>query len=86
MSIAQLSPNSVLANPADINPLVRAEQVTSTPQAAQDAQKTAKVAKTDTVTISSAAVKMLKSDGDSAAQEVNESGAEKSTETFRTVA
>jgi len=56
MSMAQLSPISINANPANVNPQVKAEQATSAPQAAEAAQKTATVAKTDTVTISPQAV------------------------------
>jgi hypothetical protein len=83
MSIAQISPNSVAANPVDVNPQVKAEQTTAAPQASQDAQKTANTAKTDTVTISKQAVQMLASDGDTSAQEMKESAAEKASETLR---
>lgn len=83
MTIQQISPNSVAANPTDVNPQVKAEQATAAPQAAQDAQKTAKTAMTDTVTISRQAVTMLASDGDSAAQEMKESAAEKASEKLR---
>ncbi|MDD2899474.1 MAG: hypothetical protein PHI31_12265 [Desulfuromonadaceae bacterium] len=86
MLIAQLSPNSVNANPAYVNPQVKAEQATTVPQVSQDARKSVQVTKTDTVTISSQALKKLASDGDTKAQEVKESGAEKATESFKTVA
>lgn len=83
MSIEQISPNSVMANPADVNPQVKAEQATAASLVSQDAQKTANTAKTDSVTISKQAVQMLASDGDSAAQEMKESAAEKASETLR---
>jgi hypothetical protein len=83
MQIAQLSPKSVTANPAYVNPQVKTDQSSSTPLVNQDAQKTVQATKTDTVTISQQALKMLASDGDAQAQELKESTAEKATETFR---
>lgn len=58
MVMAALSPNSVLATPLQVNPQARAEQQTSAPQVAQDAQKAAKAVQTDTITISAQALKM----------------------------
>jgi hypothetical protein len=58
MAMAALSPNSVLASPIQVNPQVRSDLQGSAPQVAQDAQKTAKVAQTDTITISAQALKM----------------------------
>jgi hypothetical protein len=58
MVMAALSPNSVLASPDQVNPQVRSDLQASTPQVAQDAQKTAKGAQTDTITISAQALKM----------------------------
>ncbi|MDD2733022.1 MAG: hypothetical protein PHF56_03705 [Desulfuromonadaceae bacterium] len=58
MAMAALSPNSVLASPIQVNPQVRSDIQGSAPQTAQDAQKTAKVAQTDTITISAQALKM----------------------------
>lgn len=86
MLIAQLSPNSVNASPAHINPQAREEQATTAPQISQDAQKSIQATKTDTITISPQALQKLASDGDTKAQEVKESGAEKATEAFRTIA
>lgn len=86
MSMAQLSPNSVNANPAYVNPQVKAEQATTVPQVSQDAHKSVQTTKTDTVTISSQALKKLASDGDTIALEVKESGSEKASESFRAVA
>jgi hypothetical protein len=83
MSITQISPNSVMANPVDVNPQVKAEQATAASQVSQDAQKTANTTKTDSVTISKQAVQMLASDGDSAAREIKESAAEKAGEILR---
>jgi hypothetical protein len=56
--MAALSPSSVLASPIQVNPQVRSDIQTSAPQVAQDAQKTAKAAQTDTITISAQALKM----------------------------
>ena len=58
MAMAALSPNSVLASPIQVNPQVRTDLQASLPQVAQDAQKTAKTAQTDTITISPQALKM----------------------------
>ena len=80
MEIQQLSPNSVNANPVAVNPQVKADQATTVPQVNQDAQKSVKAAKTDTVTISQQALQMLASDGDSAAVEDKETAAKKASE------
>lgn len=56
--MAALSPNSVLASPIEVNPQVRSDLQNSAPQVALDAQKTAKTAQTDTITISAQALKM----------------------------
>ena len=58
MTMAALSPTSVLASPVQVNPQVTADLQASVPQVAQDAQKVAKAAQTDTITISSQALKM----------------------------
>jgi hypothetical protein len=58
MVMAALSPSSVLATPVQVNPQVRTDLQTSLPQVAQDAQKIAKAAQTDTITISAQALKM----------------------------
>jgi len=83
MSIQQISPNSVVANPAHVNPQVKTDQSTATPQAAQDALKVAQSIKTDTVTISPQALQKLSSDGDTAAKEIKESSAEQASEKLR---
>jgi hypothetical protein len=83
MQLAQLSPKSIVANPSYVNPQVKTDQSTSTPFVNQDAQKTVQATKTDTVTISQQALKMLASDGDAQPQETKESTAEKTTESFR---
>lgn len=70
MSIQQLSPNSVVANPAHVNPQARADQTAASPQVNQDAQRSVQALKTDTVTISRQALQMLANGSDSAAQEV----------------
>ena len=66
MEMQQLSPNSVNADPATVNPQVKADQATTILQVNLDAQKTAKVAQTDTVTISPQALKMTAGDGNAA--------------------
>jgi hypothetical protein len=58
MVMAALSPTSVLASPIQVNPQIRSDLQGSTPQVAQDAQKTAKAVQTDTITISAQALKM----------------------------
>lgn len=58
MSIAQISPNSVLANPSHVNPLSQTTQHAATVQATQAAQTAVAKSKTDTVTLSSKALKM----------------------------
>jgi FtsZ-interacting cell division protein ZipA len=54
----ELSINSVAANPAHINPQVKTDQATAAPQADQSAQQSVAKAKTDTVTVSKAALHM----------------------------
>ena len=83
MQIQQLSPNSVTANPAHVNPQVKAEQTASAPQINQDAQRSVQATRTDTVTISPQALQKLANDGDSQAQEAKENGAEKASEYAR---
>lgn len=58
MAMAALSPNSVLATPVEVNPQVKSDIQTSVSQVAQEAQKVAKTAQTDTITISAQALKM----------------------------
>ena len=58
MAMASLSPSSVLASPIQVNPQVKSDLQASVPQVAQDALKSAKTAQTDTVTISTQALKM----------------------------
>lgn len=80
MSIQQLSPNSIVANPAHVNPQARADQTTASPQVNQNAQRSVQALKTDTVTISKQALQMLANDSDSAAKETRENSAEKAAE------
>jgi hypothetical protein len=58
MVMAALSPKSVLATPIQVNPQVRSDLQSSTPQLTQDALKVSKTAQTDTITISAQALKM----------------------------
>lgn len=83
MSIQQVSPNSVAANPAYVNPKVRTDQTASVPQVSQDAFKAVQTIKTDTVTISQQALQKLAGDGDSAATQTKESLAAQAGETLR---
>jgi hypothetical protein len=76
MSMAQLSPNSIIANPAHVNPQVKADQITSAPQVNQEAQQSVQATKTDTVTFSQQAVKKLVNDVYSAAQDLKASATE----------
>lgn len=82
MAMAQLSPVSIQANPAHVNPQVQIDSRATPAQAAQTAHKVERAAKTDTVTISPQALK-LASDGDTAAREAKESAAEKARERLR---
>ena len=86
MSIDAISGNSVAANPGNVNPHVKTEQVTAIAQVSQDTEKTAKAARTDTITISQLALQKaqkLASDGDTMVQEAKESAAEKATEALK---
>ena len=83
MSIEQISPASVTASPANINPQAKVEQAATPAQASQDAQKAIQTLKTDTVTISKQAVQQLASDGDTPAVEAKETAAEKATEKLK---
>lgn len=58
MATAALSPNSVLASPIQVNPQVKNDLQGSVPQVSQDAQKAVKAVQTDTITISTQALKM----------------------------
>jgi hypothetical protein len=53
---SELSINSVAANPASVNPQVKTDQAAAAPQANQNAQQSVEKAKTDTVTVSEAAL------------------------------
>ena len=55
---SELSINSVAANPANVNPQVKTDQATAASQADQNAQKSVEKTKTDTVTVSEAALQM----------------------------
>jgi hypothetical protein len=56
--MAALSPSSVLATPAQINPQVKTDLATSVPQVSQNSQLSVVTAQTDTITISLQALKM----------------------------
>ena len=78
MTIASLSPNSVLASPIQVNPQVKTDLQASAPQAAQDALQTTKSTQTDTVTISPQALKMA-DDKNALAKETSNKADEKQT-------
>jgi len=82
MAIAQLSPNSVAANPSYLNPLARTDNQTSSAKAGETAQSSIKQIQTDTVTLSSQALKMA-SQSYSPAEETNEKAPEKQYERFQ---
>lgn len=58
MTMAALSPSSLLASPAHVNPQVKTAVRASEPQVAQDAQRVSEATQTDTITISPQALKM----------------------------
>ncbi len=58
MSLAQISPTSVIASPSNINPLANVTQHFPVAQSNQAADQSIKETKTDTITISGAAVQM----------------------------
>jgi len=79
MAIAQLSPNSVAANPSYLNPLAQTDRQVSTAKVSENVQHSIKQAQTDTVTLSSQALKMA-SQSYSPAEETKKSAPEKSYE------
>jgi len=79
MVIAQLSPNSVAANPSYLNPLAQSDRQASTAKASESVQTSIKQIQTDTVTLSSQALKMA-SQSYSPSEEAKESTTEKSYE------
>ena len=76
MSMAQLSPNSIIASPAHVNPQVKAEQAVATPQVNQDAKQSVQATKTDTITFSQQAAKKLQNDVHSSIQELKDRATE----------
>ncbi|MDA8412904.1 MAG: hypothetical protein M0023_03850 [Desulfobacteraceae bacterium] len=57
-TIAQLSPNSVAASPVDVNLAAQTPQNTINVKSGEVAQKTAQKSKTDTIVVSSQALKL----------------------------
>lgn len=82
MAIAQLSPNSVTANPSYLNPLAQSENQASIVKAGESVQHSIKQIQTDTVTISRQALKMA-SQSYSPAEESKESAPKKSSEKYQ---
>lgn len=66
MTMAALSPNSVLASPIQVNPQVKTDLQISLPQVTEDSQNAVKTLQTDTVTISPQALKMADYKNDAA--------------------
>lgn len=58
MALAALSSNSFVATPIQVNQQDKTNLQSTSPQVAQNSQKTAKAAQTDTITISAQALKM----------------------------
>lgn len=79
MAISQVSLNSVATNPAYTNPYAKTDQQAAVPQVNQDAQKSTKVAKTDTVTISQQALQKV-NEGQSRQEEAKENQAAKAAD------
>ena len=71
MSMVQLSPNSVIANPSNINPLAQTNQHAPIAKASEAAQQTIQKTKTDSVTISKEAL-MMSSQTNRPAEETQE--------------
>lgn len=74
MPISQLSPASLAVNNPYVNPAARTSEtvVAGLPQDNQDAQKTAKTLKSDTVTISPQALQMIAGGNENKPEEVKE--------------
>jgi hypothetical protein len=79
MMLAQLSPNSVTSNPSDLNPLAQSGRQASVAKASESVQNSIKQIQTDTVTISSNALKMA-AQSYSPAEETKEKASEKTSE------
>ena len=82
MALAQLSPNSVTANPSYLNPLAQSDRQASIAKASEAVHSTIKQIQTDTVTISSQALKMA-SQSYSPAEEAKERAPERAFEKFQ---
>lgn len=74
--MAQLSPNSIIANPAHINPQVKVEQAVAVPKVNQEVQQTVQATKTDTITFSQQAAKRVVNDVHSSIQELKDRATE----------
>jgi len=83
MSLAQLSPTSVIANPAQVNPQVKTDQAATIPQANQDAQNSIQAKKSDSVTFSQQAVNKVANNMYSAVQDIKDGANESVSEAAR---
>lgn len=79
MSMIQLSPNSVTANPSHINPLAQTDQHAPIARASEAAQQTIQKTKTDSVTISKQAL-MMSSQTNRPAEEAQENAVQNAYE------
>jgi len=60
MTIAQISPNTVLMNPTEVNPQAQLAQGSTVTKVAKEIKKSEEKAKSDAVNISNQALKMAK--------------------------
>jgi len=60
MTIAQISPNTVLMNPTEVNPQAQVAQGSTVTKVAKDIKKSEEKAKSDAVNLSNQALKMAK--------------------------
>jgi len=60
MTIAQISPNTVLMNPTEVNPQAQVAQGSTVSKVAKEIKKSEEKAKSDAVNISNQALKMAK--------------------------
>lgn len=82
MTIEQISPSSVIANPANVNLQVKADQAIAITLVNQDAKKAVQASKTDSATFSQQAVKKVVNDVHTAVQQLKD-GAEKRVDAKR---
>lgn len=86
MSISQISPNSLTTSSPYVNPYAKTTetQAEASQQVAKDAQKPAKTAQTDTVTISQQALQKTAAQDDSKPEEAKNAPADRTKSGFST--